>query len=279
MLKSHARSLGAVEDIVHQRLEDEGLEKCLLPLGTSPQNPHVPIFASRDIASRSRVIVIFGETTQPLGILALRIANGRGGISKGSMVSVVQALRLQPMTALDRSTPGIVIANMGQRYWWPKDGGRCLTVQASQAVRRPSLVHLGWKHAPSVHQVPGNENPARHIEHIFDEVLTKIVGKSAKIDIIAISESCELVETFLDVQDNWKIWGPRLNAMLLLGSVYSTTSLTNENFKRFLARVRFPAFHESFRNTAAETDSTSALAVTSSHISPSTRCWPLHPAT
>ena len=79
-----------MEDEIHSRLEKQGLQKVLLPLGATLTDRHVPIFATPDLKSKSRIVVIFGEPSQDLGVIAGRIANGPGGIDQGSMVSVVR---------------------------------------------------------------------------------------------------------------------------------------------------------------------------------------------
>lgn len=227
---------GAVQVIIHERLEKAGLEKITLPLGTTQSQPHVPIFASPDLQLKSRIVVVFGEPVQDVGMIAGRVANGPGGINKGSMVSVVQALQAQSASDTDSSAPGIVLANTGQLYWWP-DEKRALTVTESETIPLPSLVHAGRRYIPAVNDIPGNEDSAAHVAYVLREVLQRVMREDTKLDVIAIGQSCETVERFMDVEQNWKIWEGRLNAMLLLGSVYSTEDLANHSFKEFLANV------------------------------------------
>ncbi|KAL6404928.1 hypothetical protein AUP68_11764 [Ilyonectria robusta] len=226
---------GAMEKIIHDRLEKEGLQKTTLPLEASRSQNHVPIFISPDLASCSRIVVIFGEPTQDLGMLAGRIANGPGGLAKGSMISIVRALHQQTASPTDASPPGIVLANMGQRYWWP-EGQRALTMSASVDTPLPSLVHSGTRHIPSLNDIPGCESPLRHMATVFQDVLARIPECTAKIDLIALGESCEVVENYFDDQKNWDSWGHRLNSMVLLGTVFETDKLANEAFKEFLAQ-------------------------------------------
>ncbi|KAK7433234.1 hypothetical protein QQZ08_000170 [Neonectria magnoliae] len=225
---------GAMEAIIHDRLEKEGLKKMTLPVKASLFQNHTPIFTSPDLASCSRVVVIFGEPTQDLGILAGRVANGPGGLIKGSMVSVVRALREQAASPDDASPPGIVLANMGQRYWWP-EGQRALTMTASVDTPLPSLVHSGKRHIPSLNNISGSETPLRHMATLFADVLARIPPNMAKIDVVAIGESCEVVENFFEEQKHWQVWGNRLNSMVLFGTVFETDKLANVGFEKFLA--------------------------------------------
>ena len=232
--KKKKKLTDALEKVIHARLEAEGLQKTPLPLGTSPSEKHVPIFMDPNLETKSRVVVIFGEVDKPLGLVAGRVANGRGGVNKGSMVSVVKQLRTQHSTASDATPPGIVLANVGQLYWWP-DEKRPLTLSACSAVPLPSLVHEGVRYAREVNAIDGNETHEAHIQHIFDKVLKKKVRKDAVIDVVAIGDTCTLVECFLD--KNWDTWDSRLSSLLLIETICEAHTLRNVFFKNFLAKV------------------------------------------
>jgi hypothetical protein len=227
----------AMEGIIHERLEAEGLKKLRLPLGASDTEPHLPIFITPDVETRSRIVVIFGEPTHDLGVLAGRVANGPGGINEGSIIPVVRAVKLQKGSCSDDTSPGILLANMGQTCWWP-EGQRAITVTANSAVPLPSLVHRGVEHVPSVHDIPGNKSPEEHVKYVFNEVLLFSASDEATVDIIATGESCEIVERFLDGEEAWNIWGNRISALVLLGPVYDSEGLKNENLKDFMEIVR-----------------------------------------
>lgn len=219
-----------MERIVHERLEKEGLERLSLPLGAAPADRHVPVLVSGDLGHAARVVVV-GEPSQDLGVLAGRVANGPGGLDWGSMVSVVRALRARAAP----EPPAVVLANTGQRHWWP-EGRRALTVAASAAVPLPSLVHRGRRHVPALNSVPGSEDPARHVRHVFERVLGDLAARHAAVSVVAVGEACELVTRFLDDVRSWAAWGPRLGAMLPLGHVYPDDDLTNAALKDFLAK-------------------------------------------
>ncbi|PHH79822.1 hypothetical protein CDD80_3683 [Ophiocordyceps camponoti-rufipedis] len=225
----------ALEDIVHLRLEKLGLNKVRLPLGVKEDERHVPIMASSDIASKSHVILIIGEPCQELGVLAKRVASGRGGIDKGSMVSVVRALQRQPSSADDAAAPGILLANPGQLHWWP-EGRRALTTVAKDAVPLPSLVHRGSRFVSGLHDVPLNEDPEAHVRYVCRQVVERLVRPDARISLVAIGQSCELLTQYLDDADNWAAWESRLNSMLLLGHLWSDDGLGNPALKDFLAK-------------------------------------------
>ncbi|KAM0521790.1 hypothetical protein ACHAPE_002351 [Trichoderma viride] len=225
----------AMEAIIHKRLECEGLLKLCLPLGAWDTEPHLPFFITPDLETRSRIIVIFGEPTHELGVLAGRVANGPGGIDEGSIIPVVRAVKLQRGSSSDDTPPGIVLANVGQTCWWP-EGQRAITVTANNAVPLPSLVHRGVQHVPNIHGIPGNNSAEEHVKYVFDEVISRRANEKATVDIIATGESCEIVERFLDGEEAWNTWGSTISTLVLLGPVYESEGLKNDKFKDFMAK-------------------------------------------
>ncbi|PKS09435.1 hypothetical protein jhhlp_004050 [Lomentospora prolificans] len=223
----------AIEDIIHDRLKKEGLEKIRLPWDVEADKAHIPIFASSDIKTKSRVIIIFGETSQMLGALALRIVNGRGGIDKGSLVSIVRKIKDQHCSADDENSPGIILANLGQTFWWP-EGKKALELGRWLSTPAPSMVQTYRILRHDVNLILGNEDHGRHVKYIFDEVLNVLVSPAAKVDIIGIGDGANAVVDFLDFGFSWAIFGPRLNSIVLLGGSHHVDMLRCDGFKRFL---------------------------------------------
>ncbi|KAM0201287.1 hypothetical protein ACHAPI_002162 [Fusarium lateritium] len=220
----------ALEDIIHDRLEKEGLQKFRL----LPENEkYCPIFLSPNIVKTTRIVIVVGEPTQDLGFVAGRIANGPGGVAKGSMISVVQALAKQTASRGDPESPCVILANVGQRYWWTEEK-RALTIEAAADVPLPSMVHTGRRYVEELNGIPGSETPLAHVKTIFDKVLG--ANTNAKIDIIAIGQSCEVVLQLFEEEQTWTRWGQRLGGMLLMGTVFPADGLTNVEFKDFLAK-------------------------------------------
>ncbi|KAK2005835.1 Arb2 domain-containing protein [Colletotrichum eremochloae] len=225
----------AVRDIVHERLEKEGMEKVLLPIGAQPTSPHVPIFTSANLATASRVVVVFGEPSQDLGILALRVANGPGGINNGSMVSVVQNIARQTSSASDSSAPGIILANTGELWWWP-EGKKALSPTSAIAVPQKSMVHHGRAFNSKLNSIPQNESPEAHVRYVLNEVLPAFVPSSARLDIVGIGLGADQVTRALDSPDTWSVLGHRINTLSLLGSTTAIDELSHESLKEFLPR-------------------------------------------
>ncbi|WQF82888.1 hypothetical protein CDEST_07902 [Colletotrichum destructivum] len=228
-------AIEAIRDIVHDRLEKEGLNKIRIPFGTEPTSPHVPLFTSANLATASRVVVFFGEPSQDLGILALRVANGPGGVDKGSMVSVVQEFGRQSSSASDPSPPGIVLANTGELWWWP-EGKKALSPVQALAVPRKSMVHHGRAFDPKIHSVPRNESPEAHVRYILDEALSVLVSPTARLDIVGIGLGADHATKALDRPDTWSLLGHRINTLSLLGSTTCIDELSHKPFMEFLPR-------------------------------------------
>ncbi|KAF5658502.1 mitochondrial 40s ribosomal mrp2 [Fusarium heterosporum] len=222
--------LVALEDIIHDRLEKEGLQKFQL----LPENEkHCPIFFNPNITKTARIVIVIGEHTQDLGFIAGRVVNGPGGVAKGSMVSVVQELAKQTAARDDPESPCVVLANVGQKFWWP-EGKRPLTIEAAGDIPLPSLVHAGRRYVKELNEIPGSETALAHIITVLNKVHE--ANKSAKIDIIAIGQSCEVMLQLFEDKKNWARWSHRLGGMLLMGTVFPTDALVNVEFKDFLAK-------------------------------------------
>ncbi|RYP75098.1 hypothetical protein DL771_002559 [Monosporascus sp. 5C6A] len=236
----------ALEEEIHKRLTDLGLKKIPLPLGTptittddgtttTTTTPNVPIFVSADIAQKSRVVLIFGESSQDLGVLAHRVIGGPGGVDKGSMVSIVSSLQQQRSSPTDAAAPGVILANTGQLLWCPS-AGRTLTRYAFDAAPMKSAVHEGRLVDEHRNRVPGNRGVAEHVRYVFESVVPAFVdpSKEARIDVVAVGDAAEAVERYLDGEAAWARWGNRVSCFANVGGYYPTWELKCEGFKQFL---------------------------------------------
>lgn len=223
----------ALQDLVHDRLTSapHHFTKLALPLQTPLTDPHTPIFLSPDLQHKKRVLVLFGERDQDLGILAHRVLGGKGGVNEGSVLSIVQALHEQ------NDNVGIVLANSGESWWWP-EGKRALSFRQSNGVRMKSAVHKGRYFDPQVNGIPGHVDVAEHVRMVFESVLDNesFVGKQAMLEIIGLSEGAMEAEKYLD--ENWARWEGRLGCLAILGGGLEEHEIKNEGFKAFLKEVR-----------------------------------------
>lgn len=198
-----SKTLVCLRQIVLDRLKDLGVPTLRLPLGTPPDKPHIPILASANLSQKDRVIIVFNEAVQDLGIWAYRLVSkaAPGSITHGSAVEFVKALENYQASATDPSPPGVIIANLGQLLWWRK-GKQAVSFVTWDALPRKTAVHGSVRIDDVKNRVPGNENWRNHVEYIFNEVVKKMVKDDAKIDIIGLSDGGSEVLYFLN--DNCK---------------------------------------------------------------------------
>ncbi|XXH05933.1 hypothetical protein Hte_012376 [Hypoxylon texense] len=219
----------ALQNEIHKRLEKLDMQKCLLPIGTKdPSKPHIPIFVSRDLPLKKRVVVIFGESTQDLGILAHRVLGTAGGVNKGSLVSIVTELQKQHTSSTDSSPPGIILANMGELVWWP-EGKRAVSHWAFDNAPAKSAVHNG-NLITDKNLIKGNENPKLHVNYIFDQVIPLLVKDNVGIDVIGVGDGADFVEQYLDLPAVWEKWKKRINCLALVGGLHPVWELHSKDF-------------------------------------------------
>ncbi|KAJ8109616.1 hypothetical protein ONZ43_g6086 [Nemania bipapillata] len=226
----------AMNHEIHKRLNDLGLCKLSLPLPASDGTPplaSVPIFASASIREKSRVVIIFGETHQDLGVLAHRVIGGNGGIDKGSLVSVVKALLQQQCSSMDPTPPGIILANMGELIWWP-EGERTLSKSAFDATPMRSAAHIGNYIDAKVNRVPGNESPVAHVKYIFETVVSTLVDSNAGLDIIGLGDGADVVESYWNCSATWDRVGSRINCFASVGGQFPAWEVKCDGLQDFL---------------------------------------------
>ena len=267
----------AIRDIVLERLAKYGMEtyhlsgsdavkQSELIMHPDPDTsvPHIPILASKDISTTRRVFLLFGESSQDLGIFAHRIIGMRGGINAGSAVNFIRtvlSLEINAETGLplaksktgsmqvklsnpekidlteqDVVSPGVIMANMGQ-LCWARSQGRAISHVSWDALPRPSAVDSAVRFHTSKNTVPGHRTEAEHVASIFQHVVPQLCAKGVQIHVIAIGDSCEHIPLYLD--QHWNSIKTRINiesmAMICPGFAGETEeAYTNEEFKLFL---------------------------------------------
>ena len=184
----------AVRKIVLDRLLKLGFETIRLPLGATENENHVPILASKDLTTKDRVIVFFGERHAEPGILSWRVI-GEEGIKLGSLVDFATAV-FAPTSSVRDSAPGVIITNPCQLLWY-RGGSRAVSLNEWLCLPRQSAVHESFKVDKVKNLIPGNRDYREHVNYIFDHVLPKLVKKEAKIDVIGIEYTASAVVEYL----------------------------------------------------------------------------------
>lgn len=220
-----------IRNLVAKRLQDLGLEKIRLPLGATATQPIVPIFVSSDLKSKKRIVILFYEGCQDLGIFAHRIIGGRDGINAGSAVDMVKYIQSLP------EAPGIVLANMGQMRWWRR-GKRSVTLTSWAALPHKSAVENVYRFDPGKNTVPGNRSTKEHVNYVFNHVIEELADPEAELDVIGVSEGAMQAGIFLEAPENWKKWGKRVEAFAGVATYFHTSEIQNEELAHWLAGVR-----------------------------------------
>lgn len=181
---SNLHRLACIRHIVKQRMDDLGFQTLRLPLGAAETDNHVPVWVSAGISTKKRVIVIFGERNQDLGVFSYRVI-GDEGIGIGSCLNLVKAIQHGPTGTADDAVPGIIIANPAQLHWY-RGGGRAITSTEWQNLPRKSAVHEPFSVHPVKNRIPQNTDFREHIHYIFEEVVPALVNKDAQLDLIGL---------------------------------------------------------------------------------------------
>ena len=132
----------------------------------------------------------------------------------------------------DIEAPAIILANTGQLRWC-RSLGKAMTFTSWNALTRPSAVDECIHYDHSRNSVSGHRDISQHVDQILTTVIPKLCGKYAKIEIVAIADSCEYVPISMD--RNWSIIAPRMQSLALINPNFSQQeSYTSPLFKAFL---------------------------------------------
>jgi hypothetical protein len=164
----------------------------------------VPIMCSSNLRQAKRIVVVFGGSTQDLGIWAYR-SIGKLSINGGSMVDFAKTvLKIDgsELSENDEDT-ALVIANTGQlSYHW--GSGIAVSHRTWFALPQQSAVHppLKWSLR---NRIPQNANCQEHVKCVFEGILAargQLVHEEAKIDVIAVSDGAQHATRYLAANCN-----------------------------------------------------------------------------
>ncbi|KAI9799343.1 MAG: hypothetical protein M1825_004836 [Sarcosagium campestre] len=267
--KMHGEAFNsALRKIALERLEKLGLPVLRVPLGARPDQPHIPILATPDLHRKQRIVIVFGESCQDLGIWAYRSMGreqqqqgGGGTVDAGSAVDFVRKVQSAAFRPDETEAPGLVFANLGQLLWW-RHGRQAVSFNTWDAIPRESAVSSACLIDNVRNRVPGNNNPHRHIEYVFNEVIAKLANPHAKLEILGVADGSLDVTYFLN--DFWYMWGHRISAFALTAPLHDASDVTNARFAAFM-RTRARAFlcNPAPANTLIATEPLGCMAVSS----------------
>lgn len=181
-----------------QRLLETGLQTTRLPYrDTHPRREsrsdeaYVPILVSPNLHGARRIIVVFGESTQDLGVWAYR-SIGTEGINVGSAVNFVKAVRgdgnwerTTDETGM-RTDTALVLANTGQLLWHCARA-RAVTQTTWLANPRPAG---NWGQASTSYrnEIPGHDNWQEHVSYVLEQVVWPNLHAWSRVEVVGMSE-------------------------------------------------------------------------------------------
>ena len=230
LLHSLSLPIGAacIRKEVLSRLAASSMNTLCLPMGATSKDNHVPILVSSHLATAKRVIIYVGESCQDLGIFAYRLI-GANTVTSGSAVEFVNHLN-----TASRDFPAIIIANPGQLIWYRREQ-RAMTQQTWHAIPRATAVSEPMMIDSVQNIIPQNEDIQKHVACLFEQVVDKLPNENAKIDIIGIGDGAFEVVEYL--QQEWKKWEGRVDAIAVGTSHIWNTEIKDEGFGTFWGRV------------------------------------------
>lgn len=234
-LSSGSQLAGCLREEVLDRLHSLDLETVRLPLGAEETEPHIPILVTSNIFEKQRVIILFYEHTQDLGVFAYRIIGGRGGINAGSAVDFVKYIQ-NLRGANSEDSPGVIIANLGQLRWW-RGGKKAVTHTTWFSLPQKSAVSGAYRFDGLKNTVPENRNTTEHVAYIFDHVVPNLLAPDAMLEVIGVSVGAVEVVDFLNKPQNWAIMEPRLTALALIATFHRRDDISNPWFADWLRKV------------------------------------------
>ncbi|KAI9050259.1 hypothetical protein LZ554_005427 [Drepanopeziza brunnea f. sp. 'monogermtubi'] len=221
----------AIRNIISDRLLALGLEKIRLPLGAAADQPHLPIFVSKDLDKKKHVVVLFYEHTQDIGTFAHRIIGAKGGINEGSAVNLVKYIQAQAFSKDNTDSPGIILANTGQLRWWVR-GKKAVTQTSWYSLPQKSAVEPALRFNPLRNSIPGSTTTYEHVETIFNTVIKTMTAPDSRLFIIGVSDGAVQASTFMNA--NFATWGPRIDAFAALASYFHASEITDPHFADFM---------------------------------------------
>ena len=197
-----------------------------------PSVPHIPILTTTNLSTASRVLILFGGSSQDLGVLAYRII-GEQTIAAGSVVDFVQAIK----NGRQGSETAIVIANMGQLVWY-RGGRRAVTMTSWDSLPRKTGVDPPMRLDEVKNRVPGHLTPEEHVRSVMAYVKQSMKNDdSTALDIVGVEEGGGEIVKYLD--QNWSTWKDKIKALVIgTGFMwYAEDALHNQAFKDFWGKV------------------------------------------
>lgn len=184
------------------RLEQRGMKRLALPLGATPEEPHVDILISDNLDTCKKLLILTPDSYgSNLGIWGMR------QIQQGS-INVKHTAILFLFLSTDNSGQfGSMINTVDFAF---KNGYSVVILSPAETVWDPetrrAMTHLSWKAKdkktatldPIKNTIPCSETPEEHVEYVFNRILKDRAPKDVEIDVIACGFTAYAITKFLN---------------------------------------------------------------------------------
>jgi hypothetical protein len=221
-----------IRKFVLKRLQELGLQILRLPMGATERDKHVPILVSENLAEKQRVIVLFPEREQDLGIFSYRTI-GNENINKGSAINFVSSIMNGRASSSVQELPGIVIANPGQLLWY-RGGARAVSRAQWANLPRDSAVAGSFRIDEVKNKIAGNEDFKAHVKYVFNNVIDGMLHKDARIDVIGLEWTGHA--SVMHLAAHWEKYASRVRSICLVSPQHDPLELGNAKFMDFISK-------------------------------------------
>ncbi|CAK3792546.1 Hypothetical predicted protein [Lecanosticta acicola] len=196
-----------------------------------PTGPHVTILCTEvsQLRKKRDIVVVIGDSGggssgsssssgQDAGIWAWRVVTGEGGTEEGTALGLAAKIAAygqsrrtddfdkyqeieKGMAKLpiqdEDTTPGLIILNPGQLlYSWYEN--KAMTQQTWRNRASPEGISEGYEIDPKHNLVSGHQDNRKHIVTMLEHVIPYMVNDEARVNIMAVGDSCSHVVDHLD---------------------------------------------------------------------------------
>lgn len=212
-----------------------------------PESPSVCILSSSGFYpdEDKELYLIVGDSKNDLGILSRYAVLTEGGLSGGSVLGLITALRGKNMPDMIKasdvaksSLPNVVVFNPGELLWSNKTQ-ECMSKLSWNDQKRDDGFAGQYKVTDKHNQIRGHEDPESHVSSCLLAFLGDTVGPKTRIQIITMGDGSEHVLSFLNdvyAKEALKAKFDNLNINIAMAQpTHNDDDVTNPALKQFLA--------------------------------------------
>ncbi|CAG8948640.1 unnamed protein product [Penicillium salamii] len=190
-----------------------GMNMWYLPMDKVRPDPEAPIFVSTNIHGAERVVILFGNLVEDLGVFSYRdICDD--GIEFGSVLK----LATWALSSAEQNT-ALILANPGSQVW-QNSLNEAVNMESFSA--RPRVSAAARSRAIALRNaVKVNDSLLIHTKYIFERLLYAKMKIGSKVDVIGLSEGGYAAVMYL--KQNWSFWRPHMSTIALANPEQNVT--------------------------------------------------------